>query len=200
MNDFPKYGKTHRLYDDILITEKLDGTNGLIQVKLVEEPGYRPLPGETLVLLPDTTQVTVRAGSRERWLTSEKRDDNYGFARWVEENADMLALLGEGHHYGEWWGNGIQRKYGMAEKRFSLFNPFLVHQVPAGIIEFVPILYQGLFSHTAIQAALRSLAYNGSQAAPGFMQAEGIIVRLMQARVNLKVIIDGQGEKREDTV
>lgn len=33
-----------------------------------------------------------------------------------------LLKLGKGYHYGEWWGKGIQRGYGLEEKRFSLFN------------------------------------------------------------------------------
>ncbi len=61
-------------------------------------------------------------GSRTRWITAQ--DDNHGFARWVEGNKQELLKLGAGRHFGEWWGSGIQRGYGLqkGEKRFSLFN------------------------------------------------------------------------------
>jgi hypothetical protein len=62
------------------------------------------------------------AGSRSQYITPER--DNHGFARWVQDDADELWALGEGRHFGEWWGSGIQRGYGLqkGEKRFSLFN------------------------------------------------------------------------------
>ncbi len=63
----------------------------------------------------------VGAQSRTKIITP--KEDNYGFAGWVERHADELKeLLGPGYHYGEWWGNGIQRKYNMERKVFSLFN------------------------------------------------------------------------------
>src|SRR5690606_23517611 len=63
----------------------------------------------------------IYAGSRNRWLTPDK--DNFGFARWVAERAEaLIPVLGPGLHYGEWWGKGIQRGYGVENKRFSLFN------------------------------------------------------------------------------
>ena len=49
----------------------------------------------------------------------------FGFARWVETNRErLITLLGPGLHFGEWWGSGIQRGYGLTkgDKRFSLFN------------------------------------------------------------------------------
>ncbi len=211
MSDFPKYPKTNRLYDDILITEKLDGTNGLIQIKLLEgeqNPAhyeYQPAAGESIVLHADGLQYSVRAGSRERWLVPGKNTDNYGFAAWVEENADTLVLLGEGVHYGEWWGAGIQRKYGMATKRFSLFNTFHLEAQAASAeisnaykppVESVPVLYRGPFSEAAIKEAERRLILGGSVAAPGFMRPKGIIVRFLRAKVNLKVVLDGGEGKR----
>ena len=64
--------------------------------------------------------LLIYAGSRTRWITPQ--DDNYGFAGWVERNSGELTKLGEGHHFGEWWGLGIQRKYNKKEKTWSLFN------------------------------------------------------------------------------
>ncbi|MCJ7726507.1 MAG: hypothetical protein MUP76_09000, partial [Acidimicrobiia bacterium] len=46
-----------------------------------------------------------------RWITPEV--DNYGFARWVKDHEEELRTgLGAGLHFGEWWGQGIQRRYG----------------------------------------------------------------------------------------
>lgn len=99
MTDFKPFPKIARLSREAIITEKLDGTNA--QVFIGED-------GEMLF------------GSRSRWITPE--DDNFGFARWATGNREDLLKLGPGQHFGEWWGAGIQRRYGLTEKRFSLFN------------------------------------------------------------------------------
>src|SRR4051812_9704882 len=101
MIPFIEFPKIPRLKRTIVVTEKLDGTNASILVPEDDGP--------------------LLAGSRTRWITPE--DDNYGFARWVRDReADLRVALGYGHHFGEWWGSGVQRRYGIAEKRFSLFN------------------------------------------------------------------------------
>src|SRR5687768_16084610 len=97
--EFRPFGKIARLNRDVVVTEKIDGANALVAV------------GE---------DGTVRAGSRTRWIAPG--DDNFAFAAWVDKNIDALRGLGPGFHYGEWWGAGIQRRYGLTEKRFSLFN------------------------------------------------------------------------------
>jgi hypothetical protein len=101
----------------VIITEKVDGTNALVDI--TEAQGIYLIPGETLAVV-DGVSYIVRAGSRSRWLTPGA--DNYGFAAWVADNADELAKLGPGRHYGEWFGKGIQRNYGLEERRFALFN------------------------------------------------------------------------------
>src|SRR5690606_13561404 len=99
MTAFTEFPKIPRLNRNIIVTEKIDGTNASI---------FIGEDGEFLV------------GSRTRWITPEK--DNFGFAAWAHENRDELMKLGPGHHFGEWWGRGIQRGYGLNERRFSLFN------------------------------------------------------------------------------
>lgn len=153
--EFQGFPKMARLSREIIISEKLDGTNA--QIFITED-------GEMM------------AGSRTRWITPE--DDNYGFARWVKENRAELYKLGFGRHYGEWWGQGIQRNYGLKEKRFSLFNvarwsddatrPTCCHVVPE--------LYRGEFDTNTIQTELNLLRMKGSKAAPGFMKPEGIVI------------------------
>ncbi|MDQ5861146.1 MAG: hypothetical protein M3536_02645, partial [Actinomycetota bacterium] len=134
----------------------------------------------------------VYAQSRSRLITPGKSTDNYGFAGWVQSNAtELVELLGLGLHYGEWWGNGIQRKYGMAEKWFSLFNTARYAELEADInLAVVPVLYAGPNDTAAIQAALTMLGAGGSVAAPGFMNPEGICIYHAASRQVSKVTLD----------
>lgn len=152
--EFKKFRKIPRLSRDIVITEKLDGTNGQIYVP------------------EDLDPSGVCVGSRNRWLSLET--DNFGFCKWVHENMEELLQLGSGCHYGEWWGEGIQRGYGLKEKRFSLFNTSLI-EVPS-CCSLVPVLYVGNFDTNEIDRCLSELEEGGSVAAPGFMSPEGICI------------------------
>src|ERR1700677_2885547 len=151
--EFKPFPKMPRLYRDVVITEKIDGTNASI---------YIGENGEFLI------------GSRTRWITPE--NDNYGFAKWALENKEELMKLGRGQHFGEWWGAGIQRQYGLTEKRFSLFNTARWVLDKPTCCHTVPILYKGLFSTEVISAVKLGLKANGSFAAPGFMKPEGVII------------------------
>ena len=142
MADFIKFNKVARLSRDMVITEKIDGTNGCI---------YIGEDGEFLV------------GSRTRWITPAC--DNHGFARWAHEHKDeLIAGLGTGRHFGEWWGSGIQRGYGLqkGERRVSLFN---VHRWNSlnkpDCCDVVPVLYIGAFNTDMVQTILNGLAANG---------------------------------------
>ncbi len=160
---FPAFRKMARLSRMCIITEKIDGTNGLIFV---------------------SEDAEIRAGSRNRWLTT--KDDNYGFARWVEGNKEELLKLGVGYHYGEWWGKGINRNYGMKERVFSLFNTgrwveseyFLKsgQEYAPSCCRVVPILYEGIFSTSVAGELIDHLSVFGSYAAKGFMDPEGICI------------------------
>lgn len=163
--EFEEFPKIARLSRECTITEKIDGTNACI---LITEDGQ------------------FLTGSRTRWITPE--DDNFGFSRWAHENKDCLMLLGPGRHFGEWWGAGIQRKYGQTEKRFSLFNTFrwLDDAVRPECCWVVPVLYQGLFTTEAVGTVMERLQALGSVAAPGFTNPEGIIVYHHAARVYMK--------------
>jgi hypothetical protein len=137
----------------------------------------------------------VIAQSRKRLITPES--DNYGFAAWVHTNAaELVATLGEGLHFGEWWGSGIQRRYGLTdgERRFSLFNTDKWRDVRTCVggvrVESVPVLYHGEFSEAEIKRWLKSLAQFGSVAAPGFPDPEGICVWHSQTRSVFKVTLD----------
>lgn len=187
--EFLEFPKMPRLSREIIITEKIDGTNA--QLLITES-------GEMLI------------GSRTRWITAQ--DDNHGFARWVEGNKQELLKLGAGRHFGEWWGSGIQRGYGLqkGEKRFSLFNVgrWALHgtepkRIPTAdpriekyqdllpeICSLVPELYRGQFDTQKIDAVLEDLKVNGSYASKGFMKPEGIVVFHIAGNVGFKKTIE----------
>lgn len=141
MSNYPKYPKTPRLYGGgrITITEKIDGTNGLIYVGKPHDGNAVGSVGVPVMGFDDGTRV-VSAGSRSRWITPD--DDNYGFAKWVWDNAARLAdALGHGYHYGEWFGHKIGRGYGRQNTReFALFatDHELGREVPG--LRHVPVI------------------------------------------------------------
>jgi hypothetical protein len=110
----------------------------------------------------------------------------------VSDNADELAKLGPGYHYGEWWGYGIQRGYGLPEKRFSLFNVSRwgegKKELPA-CCHVVPLL--GYFTPDKIEGVVEGLRANGSVAAPGYQRPEGVVLWHSQSRSYYKILLDG---------
>lgn len=167
----------------VSVTEKIHGTNAQVAIS---DDGTR-----------------IKAGSRNRWLTVE--DDNYGFARWVHENREaLLAFLGPGRHYGEWYGSGIGPGYGMKEKRFALFNAYRWKQVADKLparVDLVPILYAGPYSPEAIEETMAKLKAGGSVLVPGYMKPEGVVVFFSTFRTMLKKVFDKEetGWDRKDS-
>lgn len=95
----------------------------------------------------------------------------------MEANKEELVVgLGEGSHFGEWWGSGIQINYGLKQKRFSLFNTHRWGDVRPKCCDVVPVLYRGEFDTNKVNEVLQNLEANGSVAAPGFMKPEGIVI------------------------
>lgn len=176
--EFKAFKKIPRLSRDIVITEKIDGTNAqVLVVQMVELPRTRDAE---LLYIDEVHGLGLLAGSRSRWLTPGKQD-NHSFAAWAKSNAEELVKLGPGRHFGEWWGQGIQRRYGLQEKRFSLFNTevWAPNEARPSCVDVVPVLYQGPWmdgNKFAPDAALEDLKAGGSRAAPGFMNPEGIVV------------------------
>lgn len=195
MSEFIEFPKLARWSREIVITEKIDGTNAQVVIAPWHEASDYGLT-EASPVLAEVDGCAILAGSRNRYLTREK--DNFGFAKYVEENAKGLALLGPGRHYGEWWGSGIQRGYGLpkGEKRFSLFNVSrwgdLANRVegsggpPCGV---VPTLYVGPNTEEAITRVLTVLREQGSRAAP-FMNPEGIVIFHTASRTLYKKTLD----------
>lgn len=167
--EFKEFGKIPRLKREVCVTEKLDGTNACVVV---------------------TEEGEIGAQSRNRIITPEA--DNYGFAKWVQAHAEELKALGPGYHYGEWWGQGVGRGYGLQEKRFSLFNvqrwsrdstnlPSCCHVVP----QIVP-----WGDMTCVETALEILRTQGSLAAAGWHRPEGVIVYHSAGRQYYKVTLE----------
>lgn len=118
---FEPFPKMARLNREVVITEKIDGSNAQVFITPISKHSQDPFCLDYWYG-PDASTWGIYAGSRTRWLQPEKNLDNYGFAAWVKENVEELKRLGHGRHFGEWWGQGVQRNYGLTEKRFSLFN------------------------------------------------------------------------------
>lgn len=176
--DFPKMG---RLARNCIITEKIDGTNAQVVVELAENISDWSGSAATPWLKRVETDLGVfgiAAGSRTRYITVHS--DNHGWANWVAKNAAELVKLGPGRHFGEWWGSGIQRGYGLqnGEKRFSLFNvsKWGDDATRPACCHVVPTLRVHTFDSAIIDECLEHLAKFGSQAAPGFMKPEGVVV------------------------
>lgn len=178
--EFAGFPKLSRLNREIIVTCKLDGTNAQVHI---------------------TEAGEIFAGSRTRWITPQ--NDNYGFAAWAEANKTELLKLGPGSHFGEYWGSGIQRRYGMTEKVFSLFNVsrwgtegLPGQEIPPACCRVVPVLYRGPFSQRSIEECLAQLRDLGSVAAPGFRDPEGVVVYHTAAKIGFKItLIDDEKPK-----
>ena len=210
MTEFKPFPKMARLSRECIITEKIDGTNASIYIGPTD---FKTPNGSVATLVKsDGTFLGMWAGSRNRWITTA--DDNYGFAKWVVDNSPQLFQLGDGHHFGEWWGSGIQRGYGFknGERFFSLFNVgrWVEHDKPTYAIEnpnpkappkftenapacckVVPILDRCLFDDTyndvpVADVALYHLKRYGSVAAPNYMNPEGVVVYHVAGNVGFK--------------
>ena len=189
MDDFQDFPKMARLMRPVILSEKIDGTNAQV---CIGDDG------------------SICAGSRTRYITPA--DDNFGFAAWVEAHRDELLTLGPGRHFGEWWGRGIQRNYGLTERRFSLFNVsrwalhgteprtmptadprvVRVQDVLPACCGLVPVLAElATFDSVMIDNWLVSLRLHGSHAAPGYRQPEGIVVFHVAGNVGFKRTLEG---------
>src|ERR1700722_20140804 len=85
------------------ITQKIHGSNAQI-----------------FIFKKEDGSLDLKCGKRSGWISIES--DNFGFASYIESQKDKFLLLGEGHHYGEWCGPGINSGEGLKNKTFVLFN------------------------------------------------------------------------------
>ncbi|WP_061290681.1 RNA ligase family protein [Herbidospora cretacea] len=163
MPEFIAWPKTPRLLKPVIVTEKIDGTNGCV---IVDDDG------------------TVHAQSRKRLLL-EGEQDNHGFGAWVREHSEVLAeTLGPGRHFGEWWGHRIGRGYNCkpGERYFSLFNTSKwgedegVYRAAEIGLDVVPVLWTGILDTNELLRISAALIKDGSVIASGFAQPEGICI------------------------
>lgn len=150
------------------ITQKIHGSNAQI---LIEKVSGELIPAEF-----GFQDYNVFAGSRTRWLNPD--DDNYGFCKWVMENRqELIEKLGEGRHFGEWAGPGINTGEGLKEKTLCLFNwrRWEGKELPNRVTT-VPLLYRGRLSLNIINDVMERLKERGSYLVPRYMKPEGIVV------------------------
>lgn len=179
---FQPWPKIKRLDTNIVtITEKIDGTNAC-------------------VIIEDGELVGVQ--SRQRLLNHlYPGDDNFGFSKWAFKNRKELITLGNGYHYGEWAGPGIQKNpHLLEEKTFFLFDPRFHSDFennpdhPAKpIVSVVPVFYTGWYNPETVVDILIRLENNevgvgvGKKANP-----EGIILYFHAFKQRLKKHIEGR--------
>lgn len=191
--DFEPFPKLQRLNAGMVITEKVDGTNAQILIKV---DGCHPTDEFCHHVFKDDVIYHIRAGSRKRWV--KPGDDNFGFGAWVWEHAEeLINVLGTGRHFGEWYGKGIQRGYNKEDKRLALFNVLRWHEqnpVPDWL-DVVPTLYKGDFDMGKLAKIFNWLKDTGSVIAPGFDNPEGIVVYLPSSKTSFKVTYDYDGGK-----
>ncbi len=173
---FPKIPRVEKV--EVIITEKLDGTNALIYI---DDNG------------------DMKFGSRNRWLTEDS--DNHGFYTFCMKNKDMLARLGRGYHYGEFIGSGIARQYGFTngERKLYMFDARLVDRELGDNIKVVPILKQatlhdmtGLFDlrdYINPSTTVRESTINKDT------RMEGVMIFLTHLNKYIKVIYDKSGDR-----
>lgn len=165
---FVEFPSIPRLFRECVVTEKIDGTNASVTVN---EDG------------------TIWAASRTRYITPQS--DNFGFAAWVKAHEDELREgLGVGQHFGEWFGSGIQRNYGLTTKRFALFNTARWGEVRPACCDVTPVIWSGVFDTRYISEAAAGLFAQGSLIVPGFMQPEGVVVFHSKSRQLYKYTFD----------
>lgn len=185
--EFKSFHKIPRYSRDCIITEKIDGTNGLIYID---------------------ENNNIFAGSKNRWLwgsvQKEIQNDNHGFAKWVKDNKEELLKLGKGYHYGEWMGKSIQRTYGLKENRFYLFNQkWNDDNLRPKCCYVVPIISICQFKTEEIEYALTKLIQYGSYAIRGYTNPEGIVIFHKQSgHLYKKTIIGDEKSKgiKDETV
>ena len=204
--DFQDFPKMAWLSREVIVTEKIDGTNAQVCITSLIEDAWPDRVGIPYIAKIDGRMI--QAGSRNRWITPD--DDNFGFAAWVRDHAEELLTMGDGRHFGEWFGAGVGRRYGLTEKRFSMFNtqrwalhgtepqtyptadPRVVRtqDVLPACCGLVPVLYRGIFNTAAVDECLQRLREFGSVAAPGFMRPEGVVVFHTAGNVGFKKTLE----------
>jgi len=193
---FSPMPKIPRLHGDIVVTEKIDGTNASVEFARGAEDWFGMAANSRNKRL---VEIYWQADREFNPIVKWQGKDNYGFGAFVVANFLKLRNLGYGRHSGEWWGQGIQRTYGLDDRRFSLFNANPLKPLP-DCVGVVPVLEKlESFDLDAINMIMAALKIGGSVAAPGFADPEGIVLFHARAGQLLKFTFDAgpKGQKEE---
>jgi hypothetical protein len=198
--EFREWPKIPRLNREMIVTEKIDGTNAAVIVHGLLHPEVElEDPAWVAVTTDEGNHYAVAAQSRKHIISPEQ--DNFSFAKWVRNHAQELAdVLGVGYHFGEWYGSGIQRGYGLekGEKRFMLFNVdrWADHTGPwvEGMEVATELNRSDVFDTDVIRREVEMLRAVGSSHVPGFMNPEGVVAYHKQGNVSFKVTLEGDAE------
>src|SRR6185436_19868415 len=120
-----------RLAREIVVTEKIDGTNGVVYV---DEDG------------------TVTAGSRSRWLTDDG-PDNFGFRAWWGSGIQRGYGLTAGEKRFSLFNVKRWVLHGQEPRQIPQQNPTLpakFQDVLPPCVGLVPVLYRGPFNTHAV--------------------------------------------------
>lgn len=176
--EFKEFNKIENLKRCVVtVTEKLHGSNC------------------SLFIFKDENGVLqLKPGKRTSFVTVE--NDNFGFARFVEERKQQLIeCLGEGIWYGEWVGPGINSTYNLQEKRLALFATWKQGCPLPDRCDFVPVLWKGTLDTLNIPQIMKDLKENGSKYSPGFLSPEGIVVSVDRTELRFKYVFDPEETK-----
>lgn len=138
---------------------------------------------------PNVPKIKDEAG---KTVAPAQALDNAGFARWVRDNeAKICELLGEGRHYGEWAGPGINgNRHQFDVRHFFLFGGAPCYElrergthleIGGAIVRPVPLLYEGPLDTRVIEGGMSNLLVEGSQVGSG--PPEGIVVSTLGTRI-----------------
>lgn len=198
---FEPFPKIRRDKLNMIVTEKMDGANCSIHIYHNEE--------ETGPIIFSDDRYSVAAASRKRWITpegtGEKGSDNFGFAQWVKDNAEVLInTLGTGVHFGEWCGPGIQKnRYMMDTKKFYLFNtsrweiPYTHNpEWPHELLQVVPVLHKGVYDDQVIDELMYNIKH--MQLVTTAKYCEGVVVWCPEADHLRKVTFEHSEGKWKD--
>lgn len=204
---YPSFSSIERLENIYcVISEKIDGTNGLIQIDYKYDwNGQR------------YDDHLVQFGSRNRYITTT--DDNAGFANYFTPHIASICTLAESlinygdndnpkqdwpiYIYGEWFGKGIQRGYGLDEKYFMPFSSFYAeHMIKAGIpnIMMPNIMYTGKFSLEVVDNCMNRLTSGGFHTLiTNYDYPEGVVIYFPKYNFRLKQTFEGSKWERNIT-
>jgi len=159
--DYKPFSKIERFENvKISISQKLHGSNASIYIYKTEDG-----------------TLDLKCGKRTDWITPEQ--DNFGFAKFVYDNKEAFLKLGEGYHFGEYCGPGINSGEGLKERTLVLFDYWRYQDImlpPNTMI--VPVLYEGPNDGMKIVMIIKDLKENGSKLVKGFMNVEGVVISM----------------------